>query len=195
MKKGLFITLYGINNIGKTTHAKRIVERLKKLGKRAVYLKYPIYDIEPTGPFINSILRSGNKQKISEEELQLWFVLNRYQFEPKLKEMLKKGITVVAEDYIGTGIAWGMAKGALHAELESMNKFLVQEDVAIMMDGQRKLSAKEKTHIHESDDALAEKCRRIYKKLAKRYKWRVVKVDKDSDVTASRIWNAIRNPV
>lgn len=189
--KGKFITLYGINNIGKTTHAKRIVSRLNKLGKRAVYFKYPIYDIEPTGPFINSVLRSGGKQKISEEELQLWFVLNRYQFEPKLKEMLKKGITVVAEDYIGTGVAWGVAKGAKQAELESMNKFLVQEDVAIMMDGQRKLSAKEKTHIHESDDALAEKCRKIYKKLARKYKWEVVKVDADPEITAERLWKSL----
>ena len=37
MTKGRFIAIYGVNNIGKTTHAKLIVERLKKEGHDAVY--------------------------------------------------------------------------------------------------------------------------------------------------------------
>lgn len=190
--KGKFITIYGINNIGKTHHSKRLVERLNKMGKRAVYLKYPIYDQKPTGPLINKILRSHSKQKMSEEELQLWFVLNRYQFEPKLKKMLKEGEIVVAEDYIGTGIAWGTAKGANQLELEFMNKFLVQPNLAVFMDGERVLKAKEKKHIHESDDELAAKCQAVYRKLSKRYGWKKVLVDADPDVTAERVWEVVK---
>jgi len=115
------ITIYGINNIGKTTHAKNIVKRLKKSGKKAIYVKYPIYDLKPTGPFINKILRSKNSQKISEEELQMWYVLNRYQFEPTLKKYLKQNYIVIAEDYIGTGLAWGWTKGANLKWLENLN--------------------------------------------------------------------------
>ena len=189
--KGKFIAIYGINNIGKTTHAKRLSARLNALGKRAVYVKYPIYNQKPTGPMINKILRSQGKQKMSEEELQLLFVLNRYQFQPKLLKMLRQGKIVVAEDYIGTGIAWGTAKGSNQAELENMNKFLVQPDLAILMDGQRELIAREKKHIHEKDDQLAEKCRKIFKKLAMKYRWQVAKVDKDPDITAARIWEVI----
>lgn len=187
----MFIALYGINNIGKTTHAKRLTARLKKLGKCAIYIKYPIYNQKPTGPMINKILRSKAKQKISEEELQLLFVLNRYQFQPKLQKMLKAGKIVVAEDYIGTGIAWGTAKGTSMQELEKMNKFLVQPDLAILLEGARKLEAREKNHIHEKDDQLAEKCRKIFGKLAKKYKWRVIKVDKNPDITAARIWEVV----
>lgn len=188
----MFIAIYGINNIGKTTHAKRLVARLQKLGKRAVYIKYPIYNQKPTGPMLNKILRSQGKQKMSEEELQLLFVLNRYQFQPKLLKMLHQNKIVVAEDYIGTGIAWGTAKGSNQTELENMNKFLVQPDLAILMDGQRELIAREKNHIHEKNDKLAEKCRKIFAKLAKKYKWQIVKVDKDSDITAERIWAVIK---
>lgn len=188
MKNGIFLTLYGINNIGKTYHARRLTARLKKLGKKAVYIKYPIYSQKPTGPFIHKILRSHGKQKISEEELQLLFVLNRYQFEPKLKKLLAQGTTVVAEDYIGTGIAWGTAKGAQQRSLENMNKFLVQPDLCIFMDGPRKLHAKEKKHLHERDDRLAAKCQRIFRRLAKQYGWKVIQVDPDRDVTAARLW-------
>lgn len=189
----MFIAIYGINNIGKTTHAKRLAARLKRLGKRAVYIKYPIYSQKPTGPMLNRILRASGKQKISEEELQLLFVLNRYQFEPKLLHMLKQGKIVVAEDYIGTGIAWGTAKGANQSELETMNKFLVQPDLAILLEGARKLEARERKHIHEKDDQLAEKCRKIFKALAKKYSWRVVKVHRDPDITAARIWEKVKN--
>lgn len=188
----MFITIYGINNIGKTTHAKLLVKRLKKLGKKAVYLKYPIYSQRPTGPFIDKILRRSKKQKMSEEELQLWFVLNRYQFQPRLLKMLKKNVIVVAEDYVGTGIAWGIAKGANQAELENMNKFLVQEELAIFMDGRRVMKAREKKHLHERNDKLAAKCQEIYRKLAKKYGWHSVDVAQDKDVTAARMWKAVR---
>ena len=103
----MFITLYGINNIGKTTHTVRLVKRLKKAGYDAVRIKYPVYDVHPSGDFLNKVLRSGESQMLSEEELQLWFVLNRTQFQPILKGWLDAGKIVVAEDYTGTGIAWG----------------------------------------------------------------------------------------
>lgn len=188
---GKFITIYGINNVGKTTHAKRLVARLKKLGKKAVFIKYPVYSQKPTGQFLNKILRSRAKQRMSEEELQLWFVLNRYQFQPKLQKMLRAGKIIIAEDYTGTGIAWGTAKGANQTELENMNKFLVQEDCAILMEGRRKLVAKERKHIHERNDLLAKKCRAVLRKLAKKNKWKVVQVDKDPEITAGRIWKTI----
>lgn len=195
MKKSLFITIYGINNIGKTTHAKRLVERLKKLGKKAVYIKYPIYEVAPSGHFLNSILRSGKKQKISEYELQMWFVLNRFQFEPTLKKMLSRGKIVVAEDYTGTGIAWGTAKGANQRELENMNAFLVQEDFTIFLDGERKLSSQEKGHIHESNAAVSAKCQLVFRGLAKKYSWHTVKVAKDKDITAARIWRVFSEAI
>lgn len=184
---GFFITFYGINNIGKTYHARRLVARLKKLGKKAAYIKYPVYSQKPTGPLLNKILRS-HKQKMPEEQLQLWFVLNRYQFQPHLESIIKKDTIIIAEDYIGTGIAWGMAKGVKQKTLENMNKFLVQPDEAIFMDGQRVLKVREKKHIHEQNDILAQKCQRIFQKLAKQYHWKTVQVDQDPDVTAARIW-------
>lgn len=187
----MFIAIYGINNIGKTKHALRLVERLKIMGIPAVYIKYPVYAQKPTGPLLNKILRSQKKQKMSEEELQLWFVLNRYQFQPTLKKMLAQKKVVVAEDYIGTGIAWGVTKGAALRELENMNKFLVQPGLEILIDGRRVLRAKEKKHIHERDDQLVSKCQKVFRRLAKRYQWKVVKRAEDRDITAARIWKVI----
>lgn len=191
MKRGHFFAIYGINNIGKSTHAKRLVERLNKLGKKAFYIKFPVYDLAPTGPYLNKVLRA-KKQTLSEPELQLWFVLNRYQFEPKLLALLQKGVTVVAEDYIGTGIAWGLTKGAKQHELEMMNKFLVQEDVSILLQGKRHQSSKEKKHIHEQNERLMQRAERIFRKLGKQYQWKTVERAQDPDVTAARLWAIIK---
>ena len=192
---GIFIAIYGINNIGKTTQAKRLALRLRRLGKRAAYLKYPIYNQKPTGPLLNRVLRGGKKQKMKEEQLQLLFVLNRYQFQPKLLEMLKKGTIIVAEDYTETGIAWGTAKGAHPAEMESMNKFLVQEDLGILFEGKRVLRSKEKGHIHEQNDLISRRCQKIFAGLAKGRKWARVKVSPDKDITAARLWKIVRGRV
>ena len=160
MKKGKLIVFYGINNLGKSTQARILIENLKKRGIKAEYIKYPIYNLKPTGPFINQVLRSGKKQKISEEELQMWYTLNRFQFEPKLKEKLANGIWIAAEDYVGTGLAWGWSKGADLKYLENMNKFLVKEDLSILFYGKRFLDGKEKIHLHESNDELMKKCQK-----------------------------------
>ena len=111
MKEGFFIVLYGINNLGKSTQAQALVESLNKAGLPAKYLKYPIYDLKPTGPKINEILRNTDKQPISEEEFQALYTKNRFDFQPQLCKMLAEGVTVIAEDYIGTGLAWGWSKG------------------------------------------------------------------------------------
>lgn len=191
--QGKLITLYGINNIGKTTHAKLLVERLRSEGHKSFYVKYPVYDIKPTGVFLNNALRNSDGQKISEDELQMWFVLNRYQWEGRLKELLNEGHIVVAEDYIGTGLAWGMAKGLEQDWLESMNKHLIKEDFALMLEGERTLKAREKNHVHELNDDLVAKCLKTHDHLAKEYGWNRVKLQSRKEDTHELLWKELKN--
>ncbi len=188
--RGKLITLYGINNIGKSTHAKKLVERLEESGKKVKYIKYPVYDLAPTGPFINDVLRGG-EQSIAEDELQMWFVLNRYQYQPELERLLNEGFTVLAEDYVGTGIAWGMAKGLDLEWLESLNSHLLKEDVSILFEGVRDKGAKEDVHVHEQNDELVERCKLKHEQLAERYKWRRLKVEERIEDTAENLWNMV----
>lgn len=191
--RGKFITLYGINNIGKSTQAKLLLRALKKNDYKAVYVKYPVYDIKPSGPFINNILRGRGKQEISEEELQLWFVINRYQFQPKLKKLLEDGYIVIAEDYTGTGIAWGTAKGLNQEWLEEANKFLLKEDFAILLEGKRDLRAKEKNHVHEQNDRLITRCIEMHGQLAKKHGWKKVQIQPAIKKTADILWTIVKN--
>ncbi len=188
---GMFITLYGINNIGKSTQAKRLVDRLKAEGRDAVYVKFPVYDVEPTGRYLNEFLRSGGAQSITEQELQMWFTLNRYQFQPTLQEWLAEGKIVVAEDYTGTGLAWGTVKGASTEWLETLNDGLVKEDLAILLDGERFGHAAEKEHIHESNDAFMNRSRQVHLELGERYGWVKVPVLGNAEEVEERVWSVV----
>jgi len=230
--QGKLIALYGINNIGKTTQAHSLVSQIKAAGFRSEYLKYPVYDLNPTGKKLNEILRGKKsavqycqnffpgtwicrnksqdklsqlfkyravkkeesvKQKISEEELQMWYTLNRYQYQPELQKKLARGYIMVAEDYIGTGLAWGSAKGADLKWLEIMNRYLLKEDLSILLDGKRFLRGKEQNHLHESNDELVEKCRDVHLKLGKKYKWQMVNANQPLLKVEEDIWKIVKN--
>ncbi|MCD6109746.1 hypothetical protein J7J83_03240 [bacterium] len=191
MLRGKLITFYGINNIGKSTHARILCERLKDKGYDPIYIKYPIYDLQPSGPYLNKILRNKS-QKISEEELQLWFAINRHQYQETLKSMLMNGKTVVAEDYIGTGIAWGIAKGSNEEWLEQINKYLLRSDLAILIDGERTKQAIEANHIHETNNSLMRKSREAHLYCAKKYSWYIIKLQEKKMDTAKLIWETTK---
>ncbi|MDP2586888.1 MAG: hypothetical protein Q8P32_03910 [Candidatus Komeilibacteria bacterium] len=195
MKEGLFIVIYGINNLGKSTQAELLVESLEKAGLKAQYLKYPIYDLTPTGPLINEVLRGAGGQKMSEEELQAIYTQNRRDYQPQLIKLIDEGVNVVAEDYVGTGLAWGWSKGADLEKLIESNRGLLKPDIEILLDGERFIQAKEEGHLHESNDALVEKCRANHLQLAARFGWAVVNANQEIDEVQDEILKVIAEKI
>lgn len=172
--RGKLIVFYGINNLGKSTQAKILLEKLKNLGLQAEYFKYPIYDLEPFGPIINAYLREGNHYNLSAREAQLIYVLNRVQYQEELIKKLENGIYVIAEDYVGTGIAWGLGAGIDISFLEKINEPLIKEDLAILFDGERFKEAIEKQHKHEQNEEFSQKVRQIHLDLGEKYNWKKI---------------------
>ncbi len=189
----MFITIYGVNNIGKSTQVKRLVSRLQESGTSALAMKYPVYESKPTGPMIDFFLRDPKAPNVSAQELQMWYALNRFQVEPELKKNLSQGVTVVAEDYTGTGIAWGITHGADKNWVVSLNSPLLREDLSILLDGLPFGTNREKQHINEADDARIQKCRKVHLELAKEFGWAVVDAGQAEDRVAEEIWNIVQS--
>jgi thymidylate kinase len=173
-RAGYLIAIYGINNIGKSIQVEKLVNFLKTNNWLSEGMKYPVYRQKPTGKYINSFLRDNHTQTITEEEFQMWYALNRFQYEPTLRKKLSQGKIVVAEDYIGTGLAWGATKGADLDWVIGINKYLLKEDLAILLDGEPYFSGKEAKHIHENCESYMKLCHRWYQKLAEMYGWHTV---------------------
>jgi len=192
MKKGKFIVVYGMNNLGKTTVVKSLIEFLKLKNKNAVYLKYPIYDLEPTGVRINRYLREGNLENLTPVTVQQIYSDNRRDFEPELIKMIDDSKWIIAEDYLGTGIAWGMIGGATVEEVEKINEGLLEADLSILLDGERFLSGIEAGHKHEGASELWPKGRQIHFDLAKRYGWKIVNANQTREKVLNDVIDVLK---
>lgn len=173
-KRGTFIVLYGINNLGKTTQAQRLTKNLLEKGIRTEQIKYPLYDLKPTGPILYAYLRENNPYNLSPTAVQIIYAMNKSQYAPQLEEKIESGITIVAEDYVGTSIAWGAGTGVDIELLEQLNSGLRKPDIAILLDGKRFKKGVEKGHLHEEDDDLTKRVREAHKKLAAKEGWQIV---------------------
>ncbi len=199
---GKFIAIYGINNLGKTTQAQMLVRRINESSQNGVdciYLKYPLYDLVPTGPVINDYLRSGNPLRLSPQTFQVLNVLNRNQFDGIVRAHLTLTQTdesdrfthIVAEDYIGTGIAWGVGAGVDEEFLIELNTHLVNPDIAFLFDGKRFDEGREEGHTHESNDDLTERVRLIHLDLARKFGWHVVNANRPREIIHEEIWSKV----
>jgi thymidylate kinase len=191
MKRGKFIVIYGANNLGKSIRVKLLVKAIKKSVRKAEYIKYPIYNSEPSGKLINEYLRKGNPYKFSPREFQLLHFIDQTRFEPILKNKLEKGINIVAEDYSGTTIAWGLATGVSGKLLEYLYKFILKEDITFLFDGERFAHAEEKNHKHETDENLMKKVRKTHLQVGKKYSWKKVNANLPIEELQAIIWKEV----
>lgn len=184
--RGKFIVLYGSNNLGKSAQLELLEQRWVNEGKPYRRIKYPVYSLAPTGPLINAVLREG--LQMSEPEMQATFALNRKDFEPTLISILESGVDVIAEDYKGTGMAWGLVKGVERWFLDLINRNLLEPDVSICLDGERFSSSIERGHRHEAaGNEVWEKSRRFHLELAREYDWKIV----DASMSMERVHERI----
>ena len=190
MTKSKMITLYGINRIGKTTQSKLLVDFFLTRGKKASHMKYPVYDFEPDGPFIYKYLRDPrfrHKHKLTTEELQKKYVKNRRDNEPALKKRLDAGEWVIVEDYVGTGIAWGLTWGADLEYLEKINEDLFQADLSILLHGNSFDLSLEAGHRNETSDEKMKICKNFHWLLGERYGWKKVNANQSIEAVARDI--------
>ena len=192
MLKGKFIILYGINNLGKSTQAKLLVDKLNSEGRKAKYIKYPIYDLKPTGPKINDYLRGGNPEKLSAKDAQMLYVENREDYEPKLIEDLENGIDIVAEDYWGTGVAWGVGAGVDKDFLLELNKSFLKEDLALLLVGKRFETGIERNHKHETNEEFIERVDEIHRELGAEFGWKVLNANDTVEEVSIEIWKEVK---
>lgn len=188
---GQFIVIYGTNNIGKSTQVAMLAEAIRNKGVPVQQLKYPIYDLEPTGPRLNNILRNGAEPTITALEMQQIYSQNRRDYEPTLKTTLSNGTWVIAEDYVGTGIAWGWTRGADLEALENVNANLLKEDLVILLDGERFANATESSHINETNNALMHTNKEKHLLLAERYHWNIVQTNQPIHNVHRDIWEQV----
>ena len=190
-KSGILFTLLGVNNMGKTTQQQLLEKRLREEGYRVAYVKYPVYDLEPTGPRINAYLRNGNPEGIAAREFHELQIQNKRDAAPELERLLGENDIVLAEMYTGTGITYGMGDGLDKAWLVSQYAPLREADVSILLDGERFLGSREAGHHFENDDAKTEVIRQAHLELAKDFGWQIVNANQPVEKVHEDIYQIV----
>lgn len=207
---GKLIVIYGANNLGKSVQTRLLANHLQKEKHDILVVKYPVYKLNPTGPKINKILRDPKykDRNIKEIDLQKLFIQNRFDFQPVIKRLLSAGIYIIAEDYLGTGIAWGVTnqitkesapennKVKLIHQFIEMNEGLLTPDISILLDGDRFKSGIEKKHRNEDrGDYVWNLNREIYHILARKLRWETVKANQSINKVHKDIWTIISSKI
>lgn len=111
--RGAFIVLEGLDRVGKSTLAKRLVEHLERIRRPVTHCRFPDRET-PIGKVINEVLidKDGSK-RIDDHSMHLLFSANRWEYNRRIRNALLKGTTVVADRYSYSGIAYSSAKRGL----------------------------------------------------------------------------------
>ena len=100
---------------------------------------------------------------------------------------------MLAEDYKGTGIVWGMTRGITVEKMEEMNKDFLEPDVSILIDGPRRLDLRPgEGHIYNTDEEEWYRARKVYLQMADKYGWVRVGGDAPMITVGGRIWTVVK---
>lgn len=191
-RRGVFIALYGPDGTGKSRQMSLLEEKLRENRIMCRAFRYPVYEIEPTGKKLDELLHI-KRTRLPEEEMQRLFAQNRMDFEPTLRAWLESGMTVVAENYKGTGLVWGSIRGISLDEMETMNKDVIEPDLSIFLDGPKRTEMIEghPYGMNEGDDEWYQ-VRNKYWELSDKYGWVRISGDAPMLTVANRIWAVVK---
>jgi len=131
-KRGFFICVEGLDGCGKTTQAKILVRKLRKIGYDAVYTAEPSRG--KIGRFIKRYCLHGGKRVSSVVEALL-FAADRYEHvETEIIPALKDGKVVVSDRYMYSSLAYQGAAGLNLDWIRMINEHAVPPNLAIFID-------------------------------------------------------------
>ncbi|MBS7620547.1 dTMP kinase [Candidatus Bathyarchaeota archaeon] len=131
-RQGFLICVEGLDGCGKTTQAKILMRKLRKIGYDAVYTAEPSRG--KIGRFIKRYCLHGGKRVSSIVEALL-FAADRYEHvEAEIIPALKNGKIVISDRYLYSSLAYQGAAGLNIEWIRRINEHAIPPNLAIFID-------------------------------------------------------------
>lgn len=173
-KRGLFIGIEGIDAVGKRTQTTLLANWLRSKGIRTGLTSFPDYTTR-IGREIHGFFH-GTRQ-YPPEVIHMLLAANRWEDKSKVESMLADNEVVVVDRYSESNLAYGVANGLRLDWLQSLEAGLPKTDLVLVLDAPpsalqgRRPDSRDP---YERSSAVQEKARDAYRRLARRFGWRII---------------------
>ena len=183
----MLIAFEGLDQSGKETQARLLVEALRADGRRVETLSFPDYETA-IGREIGEAL--AGRREYGADVMQLLYIANRFEKKPQMLEWLAAGAVVVCDRYVASSVAYGEAQGLDAAWLVEAQRYLPQPDLTFVLDIAPDIAAARKRtnrDRYERDLDLLARVRDSYRRQAAQPRWVLVDGERAKYVIAAEI--------
>jgi dTMP kinase len=187
----MLIAFEGLDQSGKETQARHLRARIEQDGWKVHAISFPDYET-PIGQEIARALRG--EREFGPEVMQLLYVANRLEYRPRLEAWLTGGNVVVCDRYRASSIAYGEAQGIDPEWLASIQHYLPEAAVTVLLDiapetaVQRKAAGRDR---YERDLAMLGRVRESYRRQAGQHRWVLIDGEQPKDLVSAAVEQAV----
>ena len=173
----LIIAIEGLDQAGKKTQTDMLVKALRRIKIKTATFSFPDYSTV-IGKEIKSYLYG--KRKFTPEIIHFLYAANRQEKLDEIKKSSSKNSVLIMNRYYHSNLVYGIANGLKEKWLQKLEDGLPKADLVIVLDTSqsdsfsRKKSRRDK---FEKDKKFSKKISQIYRRLAKKHRWKIVSSD------------------
>jgi dTMP kinase len=193
VKPGFLIAFEGLDQSGKQTQAERLVAAIREHGHDVHFLSFPDYATS-IGAEIGRALQGA--REYAADVMQLLYIANRYEHRPHIESWLARGGVVVCDRYLASSIAYGEAQGLDADWLTTLQRYLPQPSLTLLLDiaPEASLTRKQRERDrYERDLILLARVRDSYIRQSAASVWVRVDGAQDKQVVTDDVFNAVRS--
>ena len=170
----MIIALEGSDQAGKKTQTVMLARALKAQKIKTAVFNFPDYSTI-IGKEINNYLHG--KRKFPPEIIHYLYAANRWEKLEEIKKSATKNSILIMNRYYHSNLVYGIANGLKEKWLQNLEDGLPKADLVIVLDVSQSESfsrKKSKRDKFEKNKEFSKKISQIYRRLAKKHRWKLI---------------------
>ena len=170
----MIIAIEGSDQAGKKTQTIMLAKSLKAEKIKTAVFDFPDYSTI-IGKEINNYLRG--KRKFPPEIIHYLYAANRWEKLEEIKKSTVRNSVLIMNRYYHSNLVYGIANGLKEKWLQKLEEGLPRADLVIVLDISQTKSfsrKKSKRDKFEKNKDFSKKISQIYRRLAKKHKWKLI---------------------